>query len=379
MSSTGDEPRTEDANVTQNSIADESLNADRPPLRRRGSISSFILASFIIFMLMNNRGDEILVRNRYMEALASSTYQLSNYSAWLNGTASNFSLVRPPSCIWVSGSWTNTYAQPVEELSTTELAESLIAFGSRLDPLRASYYSNLTGFWHGELQLQNLTSVNSSEPIPTWRHLADDFVSKLNKSALPERLGDWNWTRSTKVSMSLGDKLSSLDQASEPLHEDIATIHVSCWGSHGQKHHAVTGSHSVYVGKVGTYWFIELRRPETWIWWCTLFGEWNDLRFCRANWVSPCSDKCAWWLICFLPYSRPMDIRLLPSIVPEPYINVTAHVIETELVARVLKLKEKIDAGILDSDILNSGTVNFDSRWSWAYVIYVQLTLRHRW
>ena len=90
MSSASVSPRVEDANSPENTNPDET----RPPPRRRGPISSFILASFIMFMLMNNRGDEMLIRNRYEDALESSTHQLSNYSAWLNGTASNFTLVR---------------------------------------------------------------------------------------------------------------------------------------------------------------------------------------------------------------------------------------------------------------------------------------------
>lgn len=89
MSSPEDPPRTDDNNTA------EAANTDRPPARRHGgSISSFILIIFALFMLTNNRGDEAVVRNRYVEALESSTYQLSNYSAWMNGTASNFSLVR---------------------------------------------------------------------------------------------------------------------------------------------------------------------------------------------------------------------------------------------------------------------------------------------
>lgn len=53
--------------------------------------------------------------------------------------------------------------------------------------------------------------------------------------------------------------------------------------------------------------------------------------------------------------SRLMDIRFIPSIVPATLINDTARIIETELAARIAKLKEKIDAGNFDSDALDAG------------------------
>lgn len=101
-----------------------------------------------------------------------------------------------------------------------------MTFGSRLDPRKATYYSNLTGFWHGGLHLLNLTSHDVDDPTPIWRHLADAFINELNMSALPERLGEWNWSRSDKVSLSMGDKLLSSTQDLERLPEDVAMIHV---------------------------------------------------------------------------------------------------------------------------------------------------------
>jgi hypothetical protein len=43
-----------------------------------------------------------------------------------------------------------------------------------------------------------------------------------------------------------------------------------------------------------------------------------------------------------------IDIRLLPSIVPEDVRNETAAVIAPELQARITKLRNLIDAGILE-------------------------------
>lgn len=46
--------------------------------------------------------------------------------------------------------------------------------------------------------------------------------------------------------------------------------------------------------------------------------------------------------------SHPIDIRLLPSIVPESGRNESLRVIGPELESRITKLKNLIDAGIVD-------------------------------
>ncbi len=46
--------------------------------------------------------------------------------------------------------------------------------------------------------------------------------------------------------------------------------------------------------------------------------------------------------------SRHLDIRLLPSLVPEDGKNITAQLIEPELEARITKLRNLIDDGVLD-------------------------------
>lgn len=50
---------------------------------------------------------------------------------------------------------------------------------------------------------------------------------------------------------------------------------------------------------------------------------------------------------------RHIDIRLLPSLVPEEIRNETAKVIEPELQGRIDKLKDLIDAGIIDMESSN--------------------------
>ena len=107
-----------------------------------------------------------------------------------------------------------------------------MTFGSQLDPQFQSYYTNLTGFWRGDVEFHNLTDLqsNATAPLPVWHHLAEDVVSKANLTNATEftnRLGSWNWTRSDKVAISLGDKLMWSEEEHKDLSRDIAMIHVS--------------------------------------------------------------------------------------------------------------------------------------------------------
>lgn len=66
----------------------------QPQPRQRGSVPSFLFLSFILFMLTSHNGDEFLARHQHQDALQALTWQLGNYSAWMNGTESNFTVVR---------------------------------------------------------------------------------------------------------------------------------------------------------------------------------------------------------------------------------------------------------------------------------------------
>jgi hypothetical protein len=66
---------------------------DRP---QRGSVTSLLILSLFIFLMTNTGGnDDPTVRNQYKDNLSSLEWQLSNYSAWLNGSdTTNFTMVR---------------------------------------------------------------------------------------------------------------------------------------------------------------------------------------------------------------------------------------------------------------------------------------------
>ena len=107
------------------------------------------------------------------------------------------------------------------------LVSAFLPFGRELDPQRGSYYSNMTGFWHGNLQLHNLTALNATEEVASWRHLSEQWMSASNLTAIPERLGPWNWTRSDKVTLNVGDKRVPFKWKEGNETRNIAIIHVS--------------------------------------------------------------------------------------------------------------------------------------------------------
>ena len=120
------------------------------------------------------------------------------------------------------------------------LVAAFLQYGRELDPQQGSYYSNMTGYWHADVQPHNLTSLNATEQVAPWRHLSEQLMITANLTEIPEKLGPWNWTRTNKVTLNIGDKLVALkpegngtEERSENWAKDvkeaknIAVIHVS--------------------------------------------------------------------------------------------------------------------------------------------------------
>ncbi|KAI0351865.1 hypothetical protein OH77DRAFT_1486589 [Trametes cingulata] len=275
---------------TPNNEPQDLENGVEAPRQQRSSIPSFLFITFVLFMLTNGRGDEVtMTRDQYLDGLQSLNYQLSNYSAWLNGTATNFSL-------------------PVEDPNMMPLVNAFMTFGGELDPKEGSYYSNMTGFWHGDLQPHNLTSLNASEAASSWRHLAEQFILPTNVTAIPELLGPWNWTRSNKLSLSVGDKLIPFERDGLD-NKNIAVIH----------------------GK------IDLSDPESSE---ALRLDFEGIHVLSTGTVYAFAESVGHF----------MDMRELPALVPERFRNESARAVEMELSTRISKLKEKIEAGTYDQD-----------------------------
>jgi len=52
-------------------------------------LPSFLFITFLFFILTNRNEEDVFMRSQYEDAIRAFGYQLSNYSAWLNGTTTN--------------------------------------------------------------------------------------------------------------------------------------------------------------------------------------------------------------------------------------------------------------------------------------------------
>lgn len=95
-----------------------------------------------------------------------------------------------------------------------------------MNPNKASYYSNITGFLRGEVDFHNITHTflaNSSVP-PGWAGFANELVGEANETDVTERSSSWNWAGSNKVSLSVVEKNPGPEW---DVAEGISLIHVS--------------------------------------------------------------------------------------------------------------------------------------------------------
>ena len=89
-----DNPQNDTNDRERDSESGAAATADELQRRQRGSLPSFLFITFLFFMLTNRNEEGVVGRSQYEDAVRALGYQLSNYSAWLNDTATNFALVR---------------------------------------------------------------------------------------------------------------------------------------------------------------------------------------------------------------------------------------------------------------------------------------------
>ena len=119
-----DNPQNETNGRERDSESGAAATADELQRRQRGSLPSFLFITFLFFMLTNRNEEGVVGRSQYEDAVRALGYQLSNYSAWLNDTATNFALVRShshflchipdsspssPSARYTSNDWSRRY------------------------------------------------------------------------------------------------------------------------------------------------------------------------------------------------------------------------------------------------------------------------------
>ncbi|KAG6873506.1 hypothetical protein C0995_014774 [Termitomyces sp. Mi166 len=263
------------------------------PARQRSSIPSFLFISFMLFMLTSHNGDEYLARHQYQEALQSLTHQLGNYTAWMNGTDSEFSV-------------------PDRDPTLEALLNDFKIQGSIPNPQEACYYSNVTGFIHAAAHYHNITPTALSKNVTApWNPHAQIYMDGVNETAIVEAFEGWNWTATDKMALSVVEKL--------PTHVNGTTLSDTISLVHGR---------------------IELTDAITNE---DLRLEFEGVHFILNGSIYGLAE----------PPGHHIDIRLLPSLVPTSSKNEIARLIEPELASRINKLRNLIDAGIIDSDNSN--------------------------
>ncbi|KAF7308521.1 RING-type domain-containing protein [Mycena chlorophos] len=288
---------------------------DGPPIPARNPIPHFLFISFLLFLLTNHNGDEFLARHQYMDSLRTISYQLSNFTAWLNGTIeTNFTLVRD--CIAPLPELTNCSL-----IMTSPLRRYCATLGCRADLLAHLRHTTQTA--QGPT-----TETRASTTSPPSTHRRDGLIwlsntrKDLNTTLASEKLGTWNWTASDKIALSLGERPPPPSNVSEK----VTLVH----------------------GK------LELTDART--------SEDLRLEFEGIHFVVNGS-----MFAMARPSGQNIDLRYLPSIVPEAYRNETAKIVEPELASRIEKLKQLIDAGVIAQD-LSSGEM---SRTSCSFLLYM--------
>ncbi|CAE6461332.1 unnamed protein product [Rhizoctonia solani] len=147
------------------------------PNQARSSITSILLISIVLFLLS---GDDPAVQVQQEDALRTLEYQQGNYTAWLNGTASNFTLEDT----------TNV---------TSPIVDALLPARLPIDSSKNSYYTNITGFVNGPAKFVNLTDPSPSNYTGNWNKTVGPLVSGLNYTKVNASLGDFHWAEIDKI------------------------------------------------------------------------------------------------------------------------------------------------------------------------------------
>lgn len=210
-------------------VLEDELEAGtpNPSAQQRSSIPSFLFIIFMLWLLTSHNGEEFLARHQYQEVLTSLKYQKSNFTAWANGTESNFTMVRLRlSRPWNSGPLMIYAIQPERDRKLDTLLPHFLNYtGERQS---SSYHRNITAFIHGDATFHNITpSYLASTNVSTtpWMDDANGYMlnsNATNTTALISALGVWNWNTSEVVAFSFVERRVN----EKDPHEDPVLVHV---------------------------------------------------------------------------------------------------------------------------------------------------------
>ncbi|KDQ50442.1 hypothetical protein JAAARDRAFT_142065 [Jaapia argillacea MUCL 33604] len=262
-----------------------------PTERPRSSLSSFLFITFILFLLTShNGGSELMAQERYRDALQGFKWTYGNFSEWVEGRESNFTLVKRDERV---DAFMNGFFS----------ADS----GVELDPETESYYSNVTGYVSAESP-ESLPPWGSTRPpspaspsLEPWEPLATQLMANVNLTSAQERLGTYNWSSLDKLAWSLVESRRGLEEGKD---EGVVLVH----------------------GR------IELSNPIT--------GDEMRMNFEGVHFVR----NGSFWGLAEQGDIQP-DLTLLPSLVPPPYTNITARLVSSELGERIRKVEDSFGRG----------------------------------
>ena len=117
--------------------------------------------------------------------------------------------------------------QPMRDTTVPTLLETFHVQGGPLDPNQESYYSNITGFIHGNAVFTNITlsALQDNHTVP-WKHHAERLMKDVNTTGMGVRLGSWAWNTSTKLSLSVVEKHTLELQQPSFIPPLVTLIHV---------------------------------------------------------------------------------------------------------------------------------------------------------
>ena len=202
----------------------------------------------------------------------------------------------------------------------------------------------MTGFIRGSLDFYNITPSSLESTNIPWKSHAQSLMSDTNITELSDKLGSWNWSVATNLSWSVVDHAPVVV---EGVSERIAMIHVRCLHEPFQPTH----SEKVIFREGLILWIPHVRMRCDWS--LMVFTSSRTVPFMgllnrtgEAHFVVDLAFPCS----PLVTISRDIDIRYLPVIVPESIRNETARVIQPELLSRINKVKEMIDAGVAEQE-----------------------------
>jgi hypothetical protein len=99
---------------------------------------------------------------------------------------------------------------------TERLVSKMLPLPYQLDPSFGSYYSNASGLFRGDIRYYNLSSIPHDTNV-TWKPIADRVMENANLSAIPERLGSWNWSATDTVRIKVYDRMVNVANVSESV------------------------------------------------------------------------------------------------------------------------------------------------------------------